>query len=112
MNVTFSFSRQTVLVEHSTPSPDVTSSPRETLGTCEEQRPHPSTAAFFTFKGYQVTYCHLMVIDSRTMESAEEDALLGEESEEEHSELSDSEVSYCCHANISQPKLTTVKLSK
>lgn len=46
------------------------------------------------------------------MESAEEDALLGEESEEEHSELSDSEVSYCCHANISQPKLTTVKLSK
>lgn len=34
------------------------------------------------------------------MESAEEDALLGEESEEEHSELSDGEVSDCCHANI------------
>lgn len=33
-----------------------------------------------------------MIIDSRAMESAEEESLLGAESEEEHSELSDDEV--------------------
>lgn len=34
-----------------------------------------------------------MIVDSRSMESLEEEALLGEESEEENSELSDNEVS-------------------
>lgn len=33
-----------------------------------------------------------MIIESRNMESSEDEALLGEESEDENSELSDSEV--------------------
>lgn len=35
-----------------------------------------------------------MVIDSKTMVSVEEEALLGQDSEEENSELSDDEVSF------------------
>lgn len=35
-----------------------------------------------------------MVIDSKTMASVEEEALLGQDSEEENSELSDDEVSF------------------
>lgn len=34
-----------------------------------------------------------MIVDNRSMESVEEEALLGQESEDENSELSDSEVS-------------------
>lgn len=34
-----------------------------------------------------------MIVDNRSMESADEEALLGEESEDENSELSDNEVS-------------------
>lgn len=72
----------------------VTSSPRETQRTCEEQCcAHTCTVGLFTFKGVYSTYCHLMIVDSRSMESLEEEALLGEESEEENSELSDNEVS-------------------
>lgn len=41
-----------------------------------------------------------MIVESRSMESGEEEAQLGVESEDENSELSDSEVRRC-HANIS-----------
>lgn len=41
-----------------------------------------------------------MIVESRSMESGEEEAQLGVESEDENSELSDNEVR-CCHANIS-----------
>lgn len=51
---------------------------------------HPSTAAFLSFKG---VHSHHMIVDNRSMESVEEEALLGQESEDENSELSDSEVS-------------------
>lgn len=45
-----------------------------------------------------------MIVESRSMESVEEEEQLGLESEDENSELSDSEVQ-CCHANISLQEL-------
>lgn len=39
-----------------------------------------------------ITYCYFMIVESRSMESVEEEAQLGLESEDENSELSDSEV--------------------
>lgn len=59
--------------------------------TCEElYYTHPSKAAFLSFKG---VHSHHMIVDNRSMESVEEEALLGQESEDENSELSDNEVS-------------------
>lgn len=45
-----------------------------------------------------------MIVESRNMESVDEEEQLGVESEDEFSELSDSEVQ-CCHANISLREL-------
>ncbi len=90
---THPFRRRTVLVEHSAASPGVTSAPRETLRTCEEQcvHIHPQQVSS-SLKAAIIAHCPLMIIDSRTMESAEEESQLGAESEEEDSELSDDEV--------------------
>ncbi len=82
-----------MLVEHSTLSLAVTSSARESICTCVHSCPHPSTAAVLTFKRCFIAYSHPMIIDSKSMESVEEEALLGEESEEENSDLSNDEVS-------------------
>ncbi|XP_036971712.1 probable rRNA-processing protein EBP2 [Acanthopagrus latus] len=49
-----------------------------------------------------------MVIDSRTMESAEEDALLGEESEEEHSDLSDGELQEAFAKGLLKPGMNVL----
>lgn len=74
-------------------SADVTSSPRETPRTCEEHCCVPIHTGFSRlFEAIFVKYCHPMIIESRNMESSEDEALLGE-SEDENSELSDSEVS-------------------
>lgn len=75
-------------------SADITSSPREPLRTCEEHCcVHIHTGFSRLFEAIFTKYCHLMIIESRNMESSEDEALLGAESEDENSELSDSEVS-------------------
>lgn len=75
-------------------SADVTSSPRETLRACEEHCcVHIHTGFSHLFQAIFIKYCHPMIIESMNMESSEDEALLGEESEDENSELSDSEVS-------------------
>lgn len=54
----------------------------------------------FPYSVFFPAYCYFMIVESRSMESGEEETQLGVESEDENSELSDSEVR-CCHANIS-----------
>ncbi|XP_041791639.1 probable rRNA-processing protein EBP2 [Chelmon rostratus] len=49
-----------------------------------------------------------MIIDSRTMESAEEEVLLGEESEEENSELSDNELQEAFSKGLLKPGMNVL----
>lgn len=55
-----------------------------------------------------------MIVENRNMDSLEEEALLGEESEDENSELSDNEVSatvvMLTVANVSQKENATMFL--
>lgn len=81
------------MAQHSNPAAYVTSAPREPLSPCEQQRSVHLPPVFFAFNGHWITYCRLMIIDSRTMESEDEESLLGQEPEDEDSELSDNAVS-------------------
>lgn len=65
---------------------DVISSPRESLRTCEKIPYFPQQIPLQC-----ITY-YFMTVENGSMESSEDEAQLGMESEDENSELSDGEV--------------------